>query len=102
VPAFFNHPLKRPLDFRKWRIERRSPGVDDDIPRPNKFGAMDTKRFPEPAFDPVADHRSADRSRDGKPHPDAIPIRSRQTERREQGTGNADAVVIDESKIGGA
>ena len=63
---------------------------------------METKRFTNPALDPVADHGPADRPGNRKPQTDALPFRSRQTERREQGTGNADAVVINRSEIGGA
>ena len=102
--AFFDHLPQRPLDIRKGGAQRRAPRIDHDVPLRADFRAVQPERFPNAPFDPVADHRSADRARDGKPQPSRVPGRVRvcQAKGREQRTGEADTVIIDGSEFGSA
>lgn len=100
--AFFDHFPQRPLKFGKRRVESRASRINDDIPGRREFGAMEAKRFADAALDAVTNHRAAKCSGTSEADSDAIGFRSRQTKCREQRTGNADAVVINESKIGGS
>ena len=96
VPAFFNHLLKRALDFRDRRIKRRTPRVEDNVPLGPELGPMHAKRFTQPAFDPVSQDRAADGARNGEPQTCAVPMGfSSQTKRREDRARNANAIVID-------
>ena len=103
--AFLDQPLECPFDFRKRSRERRAARVDDNVPlRPNS-GAMPPERLAETALDSIACHCASDRAwnRESQPRAAAIPgTRTRQAERREYGSGKADAVVINRSEIGGA
>jgi hypothetical protein len=66
---------------------------------------MPPKRLAQPALDSIAHHGAPDRAgnRESQPRAAAIPgTRSRQAERREYGSGKADAVVINRSEIDGA
>ena len=103
--AFFDQPLEGPLDFRERSGERRPARVDDNIPLRPHSGAMPPKRLAQPSLDPIAYHGAPNRAgnRESQPRAAAIPgTRSRQAERREYGSGKADAVVINRSEIGGA
>ncbi len=102
--AFFDHFPQRPLDIRKGRAQHGAPGIDHDIPLRPDFGAMEPERFPNAPLNPVADHRSADRARHGKPQSRRVPGRVRvcQAKGREQGTGESDTVIIDGSEFGSA
>jgi hypothetical protein len=98
-----NHPLKRQFQFREWRVKRRAPWIEHDVPLRTEFGPVLAERFAQPALDPVARDRFSDRPWNRKPEADTFSGRSsRQTERREQGAGEAKAIVIDLSEIGRA
>ena len=57
---------------------------------------------PQAALDPIADHRSAQSLGNSEPDTRSCLVAfARQAKRREQRTGNASAVVIDSSEIGG-
>src|SRR5260370_1706900 len=86
--AFFDHLPQRALDLRERRGARRPARVNHDIPLRPDFGAVQAERLTEPAFDAVADHRSADRARHGETQTRAASswIRARQAKRSEQGT----------------
>jgi hypothetical protein len=104
VPASFNYFPESALDFGKFREQRRAPRVDDDIPFRRELRAMQPEGFAETAFDAVPDDGSAQCPGCGKAQPRAAfpPDVASQTERCEQGAGNADAFVIDGSIVGGA
>lgn len=106
--AFFNYPAQSPLDRRKICIECRATRVEHDVPLRSKLGSVQSKRRTEPAFDAIANHRFADRARDGKPEASAVEARSSRlrfgppfTKSGEQRTGDAKAVVIDGAEFGG-
>ncbi len=104
-PAFFDHPRERPLEIGKRRQDRRLTRVDNDVPSDrHPFRAMQAESRPESSFDAVTDNRSAKRSRHGEPkaHSCCIVAFARQAKRGEQGTGDAGAVIIDRSEVGGA
>ncbi len=102
--AFFDHLSQRPFEIRERRVERRPTGIDHDIPLRADFRAVQPERFPNPPLDSVADHRAADRPRNGKPQSSCFSGRVRvcQAKGREQGTGKANTVIIDGSEIGSA
>jgi hypothetical protein len=98
-----NHPLERQLQFCERRSKRRAPWIEHDVPLRTEFGTVFAERFAQPALDSVARDRFPDRPRNRKPEADTFSGRSsRQTERREQGAGEAKAIVIDLSEIGRA
>jgi hypothetical protein len=104
VPAFFNYLLNRPLDFRERRREGRASRVDNNVPLGSEFNSMQAKRFAKAAFDSISDHRTAQSPGRGEPQ-SCAGIFARlacKTECREQWAGYADAVVIDDSVVGGA
>jgi hypothetical protein len=103
VPAFFDHLLERPFDFDEWGVKRSPSGIEHDVPLGPKFGSMTPESLAQPPLDPVPDDRPADRARHRKTEPHTrSSTGASQTESCEHGTRNADAVVIDHSKIGGA
>jgi hypothetical protein len=70
---------------------------------------VQAKSLTEPPFNPVSDHSSANRARDGESQAGACPwlrpflrTRVRQAERSEQGAGKADTVVIGSSEFDSA
>jgi len=62
---------------------------------------MHTKRFANPSFDAVADDGSTQRPRDSEADPRSRRVWPFEAKRREDWTGNADAVVIDDAKVRG-
>jgi len=102
--AFFDHLPQRPLDIRKGGAQGSPAGVNHDIPLWSDFRAVQPEGFPNAPFDPVADHRSADRARHRKSQSSSASgrVRTSQAKGREQGTGKADTVIIDGSKFGRA
>ena len=71
---------------------------------------MEAKGFAEAALDAIAVDGGADGSRDGEAQAGTgrgvrsgnIRLLARQAEGREEGTGDAETMVINESKVGGA
>lgn len=102
VPAFFDHLEQSAFDIGERSCRRRAAWIDHNVPLRADFGAVKPKRFTNPAFDPVADHRAANRARHGETDPGAIAVIPRKAERREDWTGNPSAVVIDNTKIRGS
>lgn len=102
--AFFDHLAECSLDLRERRLERRSAGIDHDIPLRSDFHAMQPERLPNAPLDPVANDRSADGARYRKAQASCCSGRVRvcQAKGREQGTREADTVIIDGSKFGRA
>jgi hypothetical protein len=103
--AFLDQPLECPFDFRERSGKRRAARVDDNVPLRPDSGAMPPERLAQPALDSIARHRASDRAWNRESQPRAAALirpRSRQAERREYGSGKADAVVINRSEIGGA
>jgi len=101
VPAFFDHLPQSPFDLGKRSHERRAPRVDNDIPLRSEFSRPVAKRFAKSSFDPVSHHRAPDLPGNREPKPSTFRAIAFEAERGEHRTGNADAVVIDEAKIGG-
>lgn len=102
--AFFNHFPERKVDLVNGRFDRSFARVEHDIPLRPDFGTMHAERFSQTPFDPVANHRATDRSRNRKSKTSAgsVTFCVREAKRREQGSGEAHAVVIYRSEIGGA
>jgi len=100
----FDHLPERPLKVRKGRGERRSPWINDDVPLWIEFRSVQAERFPHTPLDAVPDNASTDSAgnRESQSRPWTLILRSRQTKSGEEGTGNALAVVIHFSEIGGA
>ncbi len=104
VPAFFDYPRERPLEIGKRREDRRLAGVKNNVPidrRPVR--PVQPESRPQPPFDAIADHRSAQRPwyREPDAHSCSIAF-ARQAKSGEQRTGYAGAVIIDRSEVGGA
>lgn len=86
-------------------MQGRATGVKDDVPVLTELGAMLPECFTKTPFNAVSHDGPPQRARDGKAETHArgaARVRARQTKRREHRTGEAEAVVIDHSKIGGA
>jgi len=91
------------FDFAEAGQEHRAAGVEDDIPARLQFGAMEAKGFAKTASDAVAVDGAADGSGDGEAEAGALRVRTFASEAkgREQGTGDAETMIIDVSKVGG-
>jgi len=100
VPAFFDYLLQPALDFTEGRCKRCAARVDDDIPR-CEFGAVMAERFTDAPFDSIPDDGAAERARHGESDTRSGNIFPLQAKRREDWTGDADAVVIDDAKVRG-
>jgi len=99
--ASFDYLSERALDRGKWRVDGGPAWVKDDIPLRSDLGATVPEDLAEPAFDAIAHHRSADRTRNGESEArSALRTRSRQAEGREHGIGEANAFVINHSEFG--
>jgi len=83
--AFFDHPRERPLDFRERRAQRRAPWIDDNVPLPADFGAVQPESFANAPLDAVAYDRSANRARHGETQAGGASrrVRTRQAKRCE-------------------
>ena len=103
--ASIDHLSQRAYQLGKGRPFRRAARVEHDVPLRGEARAMQPEGFPEPALDSITDHRSAHGTRKGEPQPRANigrRLRTRPAEGGEQRTGNAEALVIDETEFGGA
>jgi hypothetical protein len=100
----FDHLPERSLKVRKGRAQRRASGIDDDVPLGIEFRSMQAERFPHTPLDAVPDNASTDRprNRESQSRPSTLILWPRQTKGGEQRTGNALAVVIHFSEVGGA
>jgi hypothetical protein len=100
----FDHLHKRPLKVRKGRAQRRASGINDDIPLWVEFRPVSAESFPHPPLNAVPDHAATDRAgdREAQSRPWTLVLWPRQTKGGEQGAGNALAVVIHFSEVGGA
>jgi hypothetical protein len=59
--AFFDHPPHLALNLTELRVERRSPGIEHDVPLWGDFSAVQAENFAEAAFDAIADDGLPDR-----------------------------------------
>jgi hypothetical protein len=115
--AFFDHLAESTLEFGKTGCKRRAPGVKHDVPSRAEFRAMQAEDFAETPLDAIANHGASNRARHGKSQAGAVGsgrfTRSswlrfhlrrwpRLAKRGEQGTGDAEALVISSSEFGGA
>lgn len=95
------------FNFAEGGVEDGAAGIEDDVPLRRERGAVEAKGFAQTALDAVAVDRAADGSRDGEAEAGAGWAGSgsgiaSEAEGREEGTGDAETMVIDESKVGGA
>ena len=103
--ASLDHPLHFPLDFGKSCIEGLAPRIEHDVPLRTQVGSMQTECLAKPALDAIPNDRSSDCTRDCKANPGTIRrsgIFARPAKGGEQGTGDAEAVIINKPEIGGA
>ena len=113
APASTNHFHERLLDFGKRRADRRAPRINDDVPPRRESGAMHSKRLAETALDAVSDDGATQGSRGCDAQAGTVTlnrafcarnraVNMRETECREQRIRDAQTLVINGSKIGGA
>ena len=100
----FDHLPERPLEVRKRRSERGPAGIKYDIPPRIELGPVQAERFPQTTLDAVSIHASADRTGNGESQSRTatFAVFPRETKGGEQGAGNALAMVIHFSEVGGA
>ena len=100
----FDHFPERLLEIGKRRGERRAPWINDDVPLWIELRPVPAERFPHTPLDAVPDHAATDRARnrESQSRPWTLVLWPRQTKGGEQGAGNALAVVIHFSEVGGA
>jgi len=111
APASTNHFHERLLDFGKRRADRRAPRINDDVPPRRESGAVYSKRLAETALDTVSDDGATQGSRGcdtqaGTANREFMTwnraVGAGETECRKQRIRDAQTLVINDSKIGGA
>lgn len=107
--ALLDHFPDGPLDVAEGRPECSPARIEHDIPPRIEFGAVQAERLAQTPLDAVSVHASTDRARNCEAQAGAgsclvavCAARTRQAKRGEEGAGNARAVVIHFSKVGGA
>lgn len=107
--AFADHFHERLLDFGKRRVDSRAPRINNDVPLRCECRAVHSKSFAQTALDAVTDDSSAERSRGCDAQTGTVTLNrafgavdAGETECREQRIRDAQTLVIDDSKFGGA
>jgi hypothetical protein len=90
------------FNFFESGIESGPPGIKHDVPLRPQLGAMQTESLAQTAFDAVALDGAAHGAGNGKSQPRTIlwfGNRASQTEGGEQGAGDAETMIINESEF---
>ena len=93
--------LDFPFQIRQRALGQRPAWIDDDIPRCNQFREPDAHNFADPSLESIAEDGLTDGSRRGKANA-RTGTAPRQTERREQRSAVAEAVVINIAVFAGS
>jgi hypothetical protein len=101
--ASVDHLAESPFQIGERSIRSRTPRINNDVPLRSNVRPMFSENLSKPALDPVSDHRFANGARNREPQTRTISLRflPRQAKSGEERTGEASAMVINGSEIGG-
>jgi hypothetical protein len=88
------------FQVREGKVQGRPAGIDDNRPRRAQFREVQTHRFPEPAFDAVANDGAPQRAR--RSEADTRSFGSSEIKSRKVRASVSLAAIVDVSEIAGS